>query len=713
MIVPGSKIVPFRIREPHRSRLLDTPPVWGHGGLSEVTFYRTYSRRKSDGTQETWQDCVVRVIEGMFTILRTHADRNRIPWREERGQRHALEAAQRMMAFKWTPPGRGLWMMGTDYLWERGGAALNNCAFVSTEEFDPNDAEATIEPFRFLMDSAMLGIGPGFDTRGAGRVGVRGYEGSPVTHRIADTREGWVDVVGLTLRSLIFGGPKIIPDAQDVRPLGALLRGFGGVASGPEPLLQGLRGMEDILLRMQGQTIGSVVITDIMNLIGKIVVAGNVRRTAEISFSEIGDEAFASMKDWRKHPTEVGAAPPPELAQVSPEDYELYAENQYRTANGIAAEIVRRYADQPWAYKFGGWRWASNNSIFGKVGMDYRPLNDPIAASGEPGIEWLETARAYGRLKDPPNHRDYRAMGANPCVEQTLESYEMCNLVENYPSHADDYWDFQRSLKFSFMYAKAVTLVGTHIERTNEIIIRNRRIGSSMSGVADAIVRIGRTEFFTGWCERAYTYIGYLDKKYSDWLGVRESIKRTSMKPSGTVSLLAGVYGPGAHFPKTTGYRLMRIASDSPYVAALREARYRVEPSVTDPTGTQVAYFPWIVPEELLTEDVVGLWEQVRMAADLQHWWADNQVSYTATFTREEAERGEISRVLEAHDGQLKGISFLPKEEGTYEQMPFTRADRAEVTAYAARLLPLSLGDSAHESEDKFCDGAACEVPTR
>lgn len=232
-----------------------------------------------------------------------------------------------------------------------------------------------------------------------------------------------------------------------------------------------------------------------------------------------------------------------------------------------------------------------------------------------------------------------------------------------------------------------------------------------MSGVADAIAQIGRTEFFRGWCDRAYTYVGYLDRKYSDWLGVRESIKKTSMKPSGTVTLVAGVYGPGAHFPKETGYRTMRIAADSQLVEVLRAARYRVEPSVTDPTGTVVAYFPWLVPEGVLTTNDVGLWEQVRMAADLQYWWADNQVSYTAEFTQEEGERGEIGRVLEAHDGQLKGISFLAKSNLSYAQMPFTRAPRAEVEAYAAGLAPLELGRArTHETEDRFCDGAACEI---
>jgi Ribonucleotide reductase, barrel domain. len=468
------------------------------------------------------------------------------------------------------------------------------------------------------------------------------------------------------------------------------------------------------MLGLRGNPLHSVAITDAMNIIGKVVVAGNIRRTAEIGFAEPEDEAFASMKNWRKHPVEIGSAPPPELLAESPDDYALYEQHQLNPETGVTGLIAERYADRPWAYKFGGWRWASNNSVRARVGMDYRAFDEQIAASGEPGFFWEQLARDYGRMKDPPDFKDHRVMGANPCVEQSLESYEMCNLVENYPSHADDYWDFQRSMKFSYLYAKAVTLMGTHVERTNEIISRNRRIGCSMSGVADAIAVVGRTKFFTDWCERGYQYIKYLDRKYSDWLGVRESIKRTSEKPSGTVSLLAGVFGPGAHFPKPTGFRLMRLAAESQVAAALVEAGYRVEPAVTDPTGTVVAYFPWIVPEGVLTESDASLWEQVKIAADLQHWWADNQVSYTATFSADEAERGEIARVLEAYDGQIKGISFLAKEAGNYAQMPFTVAPRREVEAYAARLRPLRLGDNrTHEAEDNFCDGAACVIPLR
>ena len=714
MIVPGDSITHFHLNPGVKLKLIAAPVEWGHRGLSEVTFYRTYSRQRSDRPGvEDWGDCVVRVIEGMFTVLKTHARQNRIPWSEARAQKLAAEAAVRMHQFKWLPPGRGLWMMGTDYVYERGGMALQNCAFVSTQRFGESPKE-TVDPFRFMMDVAMLGVGPGFDTRGAGGVVVHGELEDQVGWVVEDSREGWVDVVAETIESCIFGGPTVVPDVSLVRPEGSPLRSFGGTSSGPLPLIQGLYGIRQILGAGRGRPITSVMITDLMNIIGKIVVSGNIRRTAEIGFSEPDDHEFADMKDWERNAVAMGNAPPDELREESPGDYETYLEHQWTTSDGVTQHLARKYADRPWAWKFGGWRWASNNSLFAKVGMDYSSLDDKIARSGEPGLAWLDLMRSHGRLKDPPDYRDHRVMGCNPCVEQTLESYECCTLVENFPSHAADYWDFQRSLKFSYLYAKTVTLLGSHWERSNQVMIRNRRIGCSMSGVADAIATVGRTEFLHRWCEDGYRYVSYLDKKYSDWLGVRESIKKTSEKPSGTVSLVAGVYGPGCHFPKRTGYRTMRVPSNWAGVQVLEAAGYRVEPAVSDPARTSVAYFPWVVPEGVTTEEDATLWEQVKVAVDMQHWWADNQVSYTACFTREEAESGQISRVLQAFDGQLKGISFLEKSTAAYAQMPFTEAPREEVLVYQATLRPLKwdVPEMSHDwtAEDKFCDGAACEV---
>ena len=136
MLAPGKNPIKFALRKDFKEKLKDKPVNWGYGGLSEFTYYRTYSRKKSYGYMETWADCVIRVVEGFFSILKTHSVASYIGWDEKRAHKLAEEASERLFEFKWMPPGRGLWMMGTPFIWEKGGAALNNCAFVSTEDID-------------------------------------------------------------------------------------------------------------------------------------------------------------------------------------------------------------------------------------------------------------------------------------------------------------------------------------------------------------------------------------------------------------------------------------------------------------------------------------------------------------------------------------------------------------------------------------------------
>lgn len=174
----------------------------------------------------------------------------------------------------------------------------------------------------------------------------------------------------------------------------------------------------------------------------------------------------------------------------------------------------------------------SNNSVFGYVGMNYTDVARSLALNGEPGLVWLDTAKKFGRMNDPADNKDWRISGTNPCGEMGLESRELCNLVETYPAHHDSYEDFERTLKMAYLYAKTVTLVPTHDMRANAVMMRNRRIGASMSGIVQAIQKFGRRKFLS-WCDNGYKYIQGMDRVYSDWLGVPLSVKTTTVKPSG------------------------------------------------------------------------------------------------------------------------------------------------------------------------------------
>ena len=658
-----------------------------------------------NGKFESWGDCVIRVIEGMFSILKTHAVSSHLPWYEEKAHKHAQEAAERLFEFKWTPPGRGLWMMGTDFIWEKGGSALNNCAFVSTENIDIELSK----PFAFLMDVSMLGVGVGFDTKGAGKAKVHKPIGEPEILIVEDSREGWVELAACVIDSYLEENSRpIIPDTDDVRKYGEPIKGFGGVASGPEPLELGVKAIKDILEKRIGECLTSVDITDIMNIIGKIVVAGNVRRTAEIAFSDPSDIEFMEMKNWKKFGVETGAIGPLELKEIDEEEWKLY--NEDWDSRKIIAE---KYQKEPWSYKFGGWRWASNNSIFGEVGMDYTNIAENIAVNGEPGLAWLDNMQKYGRIKDGVNNKDYRVRGGNPCLEQSLETYELCCLVESYPAKHEDYWDFQRTLKFAYMYAKAVTLMMTHWPETNAVMTRNRRIGCSQSGIVEAIEKFGRRNYFDKFCDQAYDYVQYIDKKYSEWMGVPCSIKTTSVKPSGTVSLVTGSF-PGIHYAESDAYyRTVRVAAISPIVDILKAANYRIEPAITDPFKTVVVYFPVVHEEDTVPKNSVSIWEQFKNAADMQYYWADNQVSITVTFSNDEA--SQIARCLSAFDRQLKGISLLPISDHGYAQAPYIPRSREEIINYQNSLLPLDFTElndeeGANAEANKFCDSTGCEI---
>lgn len=662
----------FRLSEDFVAKYKDRPVDWGFqigagNTLGELTFLSKYSRLKSDGTKERWFETCERVINGMFSIQKDHCAFHKTPWNSNKAQRAAEDAYERMFTFRWTPPGRGIWMMGTPFVKEHGSAALQNCAFLSTQHLGPRNAT---RPFVRLMEMSMLGIGVGFDTRGAGKLTIHSPEGDPVHYTIEDSREGWCKSTQLVLESFLLPGHgRAVLDYSLIRPAGQPIKGFGGTAAGPGPLKELHGNLERLFEGRAGSLLTSSDIVDIENMIGRCVVAGNVRRSAELALGAPDDKAFLDLKNW----------------ELNPE----------RMAQGT------------------GWGQMSNNSVIAEVGGNYDHLVEAIALNGEPGLFYLDLARSHGRLVDPPNNRDYRAMGANPCVEQTLEDNECCTLVETYPTRHESLEDYLKTLKVAYLYAKSVTLLPTHWPETNEVMTRNRRIGTSMSGLAQFVERYGVAEL-RQWCDAAYEEVRRRDVQYSEWLGVRESLKMTSVKPSGTVSLLAGVT-PGVHWPVASDdyIRRQRFRFNEEVIPVLREAGYFVEPDVMDPEYQAVVAFPTSGPH-VRNEREVSVWEKVSLAVALQRHWADNQVS--ATFTFQPHEEDQIGPILRAFDGQLKSLSFLPLGEGggVYAQMPYEAIDAERFEKMRTGVKPINwdvlYNSGSDATGERFCSNDTCEI---
>ena len=156
-------------------------------------------------------------------------------------------------------------------------------------------------------------------------------------------------------------------------------------------------------------------------------------------------------------------------------------------------------------------------------------------------------------------------------------------------------------------------------------MLRNRRIGTSLSGLAQFIAARGMGTLHD-WCQQGYVAIQATDARLSDWLAIPRSVKTTCVKPSGTVSLLAGAT-PGVHSPEARFYyRRVRVGKDHPVVGPLKAAGYAVDPAVEDPDRKVVVTFPVDAGEGVRTLDQLSMWEQLGLAAFMQECWADNQV---------------------------------------------------------------------------------------
>lgn len=666
----------FRLAEDFVSTYKDKKPPFGYqdvagNSVGEITFLRTYSRKKPDGSKETWAEVCERVINGMYSLQKDWAKSSRLPWSDAKAAASAKEAYDRLFNLKWTPPGRGLWVMGTEIVnKQRNSAALQNCAFVSTLEMTKNNPA---KPFAFLMEASMLGVGVGFDDKGADK-GFEIYEPTaPQEYAIPDTREGWAESTTALINSFLKPDQPLWSfNYDEIRPYGAPIATFGGTAAGHEPLLKLHNHIRSLFSGRKGERLSRKDIADIGNMIGVCVVSGNVRRSAELLIGRIDDEDFLNLKNAERFP---------ERNSYDPE--------------------------AP------GWAWMSNNSVEVSVGTNFDSIVEGIVRNGEPGVIWMDTSKAYGRLVDAPNNKDWRVMGYNPCAEQSLESFEMCTLVETYLNRHDSLEDFKRTLKFAYLYAKTVTLLPTHWEETNAIMQRNRRIGTSISGVANFADNKGH-HVLRQWMDEGYATVKGYDQTYSEWLGIRESIKMTTVKPSGTVSILAGE-SPGVHWTSGGKFfnRAIRFANNDPMLPLFKMANYTVEPASESPDSTSVVFFP-IKTDAKRSEKEVSVFEKMALASTAQRYWSDNSVSVTVTFDVEK-ESDQIGTVLHMYDGQMKTVSFLPMGNMTYPQMPYTQITEEEYDAYAMKLFPIDFagvygGLGVEAIGEAYCTTDACEI---
>jgi|GEM_PF-394873 len=760
-----------QLKQSFLDKFTGVDPNWG--ALGWFTYKRTYAREnKQEVRTEDWNETIRRVVEGNV---------NMIPGDPLVNDTYMENMYEQIFHLVWTPPGRGLWMSGSEFA-KRTGDAMNNCWFVQTRPYhygstskifsrysiQPEKAYASY-PFIFTFDQLMKGGGVGFSVENrlltqmpsvTNEVtlvfsideshpsypeikALSEQHGFPLNQPktsvdvdliIGDSREGWCESLAVVIDRHFAGTPQAISfDLSELRPRNADIKGFGGKASGSGPLVELLVFVSDMLNKRQGKQLTSKDCTDIYNMIGRTVIAGNVRRSAEVALGDAADTSFINMKNWRHT-----------------EHLWVYEGNERRlkTAEEVMAEtsLSREEAEEllydAWAQN--NHRWSSNNSVIidDPARYDFGIIAPAIEVNGEPGIYNRFLARNFGRIIDGYQENCDPADGGNPCMEISLASYEPCNLAElHLPKLLELGLDPAEVLPLMVQYAKRITFAQYDWESTREIVSKHRRIGISLSGIQDWIVmKWGKSAIkewqlyreedwddmvwkhqnrqpysvveqlpqqYDGYAEpvyqpeiiaelnRMYAIVKQADEEYSRMLSevvgyeVHPSIKLTTVKPSGSVSLLSGIT-PGIHWSYFE-YGIRRIMCQKGDVLAdlAVECGYHVEDSAYTPQSV-VVEFPYKassagLPGFKSCADI-SIEEQFAMQALFNIYWADNMVSCTISF--HEQERGKIAKLLEQYRMRIKSTSLLPYSGHGYTQAPYEPTSKE---AYEARLSQIKM----------------------
>ena len=639
-------------------------PNWGFSGLGYIVYKRTYARQKEDGTTEEWNETVERCINGAQKI----------------GAQYTPEEAERIYDYvfnlKCNFAGRMLWQLGTSTVDRFGANSLLNCW-----------ATAMREPkaFLFLFENLMLGGGVGYSIR---REDVHELpkikKGVNVIHEatkdadyiVPDKREGWVNLLSKVLDAFYVTGKSFSYSTILIRGYGEPIKGFGGKASGPQILIDGIDKITKIFQAREGKKLRSIDVLDICNIIGSVVVAGNVRRSAEIALGDPDDILYLRAKNW-------GTGNVPNWRAMS--NNTIYADSY----DHVLEEI-----------------WKNGYEINKESGY----------ANGEPyGFFNLPLSQKFGRIKDGPISQNLlyptdvdNCEMTNPCAEISLANYECCNLSELYLNNITSKEELIDCAKLLYKTQKAIASLPFIHEETNRIVHKNMRLGLGVTGVCQSLDKLD-------WLDDCYVSLRKFDKEWSAKRGWSESIKLTTIKPSGTLSLLGGAT-PGVH-PAFSQYymRTVRMSSSDSLVQTCKDMGYHVEFLInfdgTENRDTVVVYFPCKTPEgSILTKDMDVI-KQLDMVKKLQTVWSDNAVSVTAYYKPEELESLK-TWLKDNYENNIKSVSFLLFKDHGFKQAPYQEIDEATYLAANAKVKPLIaiLSGNVEMLDMAECAGGACPI---
>lgn len=478
---------------------------------------------------------------------------------------------------------------------------------------------------------------------------------------VSDSIEGWADSVKFLMKSYFTGGVKPDFDFRDIRPKGARLITSGGKAPGPEPLKRCLMNIELILERKEnGEQLSPIEVHDIVCHIADAVLAGGIRRAALISLFSFDDEEMRTCKFGNW--------------------WEL---NPQRGRANNSAVIIRNKIEREEFFEL--WK---------KI---------EASGSGEPGIYFN-------------NDKDW---GTNPCCEIALRPFQFCNLTE---VNVDDIF----SQEEYEARAKAAAFIGTlqagytDFHYLRPIWKRNTE--------KDALIGVGMTGIGSGQIlnfdmKAAAAAVKEENLRVSALIGINKAARTTTVKPSGTSSLVLGC-SSGIHAWHNDYYvRRIRVGkNESIYGYLAKNHPELVKDEFFSPTTTAVIEIPIKAPSTaiLRTESSMDLLERVKKVyiewIKAGHRSGNNTHNVSATISVKPDEWDTIGEWMWNNKKFYNGLSVLPYDGGTYTQAPFEDIPQEEfyerskhITSVDLRNV-IELDDETNLSGEVACAGGSCEI---
>ena len=619
--------------------------------LAKVVYRRTYARNDT-GITETWNQTIDRVIEGNLRTVQGRFSSEELEKEEKQLRYLALNR-------KAGPAGRGYWFSGAPSHKRIGGAALNNCWLITAENW---------ENYVIGMDLLMLGGGVGItvEHKYVSKL-PKIKKDVTISHRgskdadfiVPDSREGWCELGRRILESYFETGKSFTFSTVCIRGYGEKIVGFGGKASGPIPLIEFADKLCKLLGDRSGRHVRPIDAMDILCLIGELVVSGNVRRSAIIILGDGFDKDYLKSKRW-----DLGPIP--------------------------------------------NYRGCANLSVVCDDIEDLHPLFWKTYEQGEPfGLVNRKNIQQFARMGEKKKDA---AVGVNPCAEACLEPFEPCNLQEIALPNLDSIEEFEEAAVLMHRYGKRVTLENYHIPEVQAVIKKNRRVGTGITGCLQA------PQFFNpDALDRVYQAVQKENRSYSKTLGIEESVRTTVIKPSGTMSKVMDCAGEGIHAAYSRHMiQRVRFSSSDPLVAILKTAGHHIEPQINfDGTlnhGTVVVDFYIEAPAGTpVADEQWDTWKQLDVLKMAQKHWADQAVSVTVYYRKEEI--AQLKEWLGNNLKYLKTISFLCHNDHGFKQAPKEAITKEEYDKLAPKITSIDM-EAIHQGElDSLeCASGSCPI---